>query len=285
MSVSKSIRRKPIYQLAWLLPLLLTLAPRVQAGPEVVVGRDVPSTQRISMSELDHQVWTELLAKYVDSRGMVDYTTWKASSSDQAKLDKYIDQLAGVRVSTANQRSVQLAFWINAYNAVTIKGILREYPTTSIRKHTARLWGYNIWKDLKLRVDGKKYSLEDIEHNILRKLGEPRIHFAIVCASIGCPRLLDEAYVPQEVDDQLTLNAKAFFGDRAKFRIDANAKRVYLSPILSWFGEDFGSSRSAQLRAIAPYVPNNATELVTSGKARVSFLDYDWGLNDQKTTR
>ena len=109
------------------------------------------------------------------------------------------------------KRESQLAFWINAYNAVTIRGILREYPTTSIRSHTPRLFGYHIWKDLKLYVGGKPYSLDQIEYEVLRQMDEPRIHFATVCASISYPNLLNEAYVPGELEIQLAANAKDFF--------------------------------------------------------------------------
>jgi hypothetical protein len=167
---------------------------------------------------------------------------------------------------------------------VTVKGILREYPTTSIRNHTARLYGYNIWKDLQLLVGGKPYSLEAIEHEILRKMGEPRIHFAIVCASIGCPRLLNEAYSGEKLDQQLTVNTQAFFADPAKFTADASTGTIQVSPILSWFAEDFGADTAAQLKTIAPYLPESARPLASSGRARVRYLDYDWGLNDRSKT-
>jgi len=256
------------------------------AGPIVTVGRNVPANQRVDVEGIDHSVWNALLTQYVDANGMVDYTTWKKSVDDVRNLDDYLVRLSGARFSQKSSPETRLAFWINAYNAVTVRGILREYPTTSIRNHTAKLVGYNIWKDLQLIVDGKPYSLEQIEHDILRKMGEPRIHFAIVCASIGCPRLLNEAYTSERLEAQLTTNTKAFFADRTKFRYDARAQTIAVSPILKWFAEDFGANQSQQLRRIAPYLPDAAAQqLAQNGAARVSYLEYDWGLNDRRSAR
>ncbi len=266
-----------------LIPLLIVaiiVAPRAYAGPTVLVGRQVAASDRVSVQEISHDEWHALVSKYVDQEGMVDYQAWQTSTRDVERLDDYLDHLSTARFTKNDRRAARLAYWINAYNAVTIKGILREYPTSSIRNHTAKLFGYNIWKNLKLQVDDRQISLDAMEHEILRKMGEPRIHFAIVCASIGCPRLLNEAYVPQQVDAQLTTNAQAFFKDPAKFRIQGG--RLYLSPILNWFAADFGSNQAAQLKTISAWVPDSARALVAQGKAKVTYLDYDWGLNDQR---
>lgn len=251
------------------------------AGPTITVGRNVPAAERVSVGEIDHGAWDTLLKKYVDERGYVDYAKWKSSAADQKSLDDYILQLSAAAIPATATQEEKLAFWINTYNAVTVKGILKEYPTTSIRNHTAKLYGYNIWKDLQILVGGKAYSLEGIEHEVLRKMGEPRIHFAIVCASVGCPRLLNEAYTAEKVDEQLTLNAQAFFADSTKFKADTRAGTIQVSPILDWFADDFGKDSAAQMATIAPYVPATAQSLAKSGRARVSYLNYDWGLNDR----
>lgn len=257
---------------------------RVFAGPEVIVGQDVSPERRVSLDQIDHKTWHQLLQRFVDSNGMVDYEAWQKSAEAQAALDGYIKHLSAAKLSSGSKAD-RLVFFINAYNAVTIKGILREYPTSSIRNHTAKLVGYNIWKDLKLRVDGKKISLDAMEHQYLRKMGEPRIHFAIVCASIGCPRLLNEAYVQSRLEEQLQLNSRAFFADSTKFKFSAPQQAIALSPILSWFGKDFGVSQAEQLGVIAPYVPAAARRTLESSNVRVSYLDYDWDLNDQKMVR
>ena len=263
--------------------LFITLSVTVSCygGPTVKVGQNIPAGNRVSMDQIDHSTWDALLRKYVDADGLVNYRSWKAEITDQQQLDSYINHLSSASLNQRASSAAKLAFWINAYNAVTIKGILREYPTSSIRNHTAKLYGYNIWKDLKLQVDGSAYSLDDIEHKLLRKMGEPRIHFAIVCASVGCPRLLNEAYTAEALNDQLTRNAKVFFQLKRNFSVDSSSRTVYLSSILDWFGADFGANTQAQLKAIAPYAPQSSRQLLESGSVRVKYLSYDWALNDQ----
>jgi hypothetical protein len=248
----------------------------------VILGAEVPREQKIPLEQVSHGAWQSLLKKYLNQSGLVDYTNWKATAGDLRELDGYLAHLSAAKITAEAPVAARLAFWINAYNAVTVRGILREYPTTSIRNHTAKLFGYNIWQDLLLPVDGKTYSLEQIEHEVLRKLNEPRIHFAIVCASLGCPPLRNEAYVAERIEEQLSANARAFFADRGRFQGDAARSTLALSPILEWFAEDFGDSQSARLKRIAPYLPTpELVRLAESGKAQVSYLDYDWGLNDQ----
>ena len=177
-------------------------------------------------------------------------------------------------------REGQLAFWINAYNALTVYGILGVYPTDSIRNHTAKVFGYNIWKDLLLPVGDKKYSLRAIEHQILRKMGEPRIHFAIVCASIGCPRLRSEAYAPGKLESQLADNTRDFFSRSKHFQADPANRRVRVSPILEWFGKDFAPTPQKALASLVDYMPDEAARrLISSEDLSVSYLDYDWSLN------
>ncbi len=254
------------------------------AGSEVFVGRRVAATT--SLDRIDHSAWDTLLKKYVDADGMVDYRAWHASSADTRTLDQYLSTLSTGRANQATNNG-KLAFWINAYNATTIRGILKEYPTTSIRNHTARLFGYNIWKQLQLYVGGKPHSLEGIEHDILRKMNDPRIHFgivcaSIVCASIGCPRLLNQAYTPQHVQQQLESNAKDFFSRRQNFRHDHAGKRFYVSAVLSWFATDFGASRKDQLKRISQWLPTAAAHQAAQRNAvSVSYLDYNWNLNEQ----
>jgi hypothetical protein len=219
----------------------------------------------------------------VDADGFVDYTGWKQSSEDVRWLDEYLAELSradDTRDATAAQR---LAFWINAYNAVTVRGILREYPTTSIQNHVARVWGYNFWRDLKLIVGDRRYSLGEIEHAVLRRMNESRIHFAIVCASRGCPRLLNEAYSAERLEEQLSRNTLAFFADPTKCSVDAAQNELQLSPILNWFAADFGSSTPAVLKRFTDWLPESAQAVAQSKDVRVKYLDYDWSLNDQAT--
>jgi hypothetical protein len=271
-----------VLRIGFVLVILLLPFSDVEAGTKVVVGRTAPTGQRVSMDSMDHSSWDALLKKYVDADGDVDYANWKKTEADVKALDAYLADLSRGLPGKASSRLAQFAYWINAYNAMTIKGILREYPTTSIRNHTAKVWGYNIWDDLLLITPKGNFSLNHIEHEILRKMGDARIHFAIVCASKGCPRLLNQAYTSSQLDEQLTANAKHFFSDRQRFKADVDAKRIYVSPILKWFAEDFGSSDAQRMRFIATFLPDlDAQRLARSGSAGVSYLDYDWNLNEK----
>ena len=248
------------------------------AGTNVYLGFPVPKTV-VSMDDIDHSVWDKLLGKYV-SDGMVNYRSWHNSKADRQRLNGYLSHLSTASLARRASHASKLAFWINTYNALTIHGILREYPTTSIRNHTAKLFGYNIWNDLQIYIGGMPHSLEQIEHQILRKMNEPRIHFAIVCASIGCPRLLDQAYTAEEIETQLEDNAREFFLHRRNFRFDVSANRVYLSSILKWFAEDFGVDQATQLRTISKWLPKKHSAIISTGNPSVGYLAYDWNLNE-----
>ncbi|MBW3599465.1 MAG: DUF547 domain-containing protein [Planctomycetes bacterium] len=196
-------------------------------------------------------------------------------------MDDYLNTLSRADLVRGATRESRLAFWINAYNALTVQGILREYPTASIQNHAARLVGYNIWRDLLLRVGDQSYSLGRMEHDVSRKLHEPRIHFAIVCASRGCPRLLNEAYTAENLEAQLQANTRHFFADPLKFDYDGQRRELSVSPIVKWYAEDFGSGDAEILKTIAQYLPDEAArQAASTGHARLSYLDYDWSLND-----
>ena len=244
-------------------------------------GKQWPVAQQVSMDSINHQAFDKLLKKYVDKNGMVNYKAWHASTTDRSTLTTYLEHLGQASFNQPAQRNAQLAYWINAYNAVTIEGILRVYPTKSIRKHTKPV-GYNIWKNLKLHVADKKINLEDIEHKVLRKMNEPRIHFAIVCASIGCPRLLNEAYSAEKMEQQLTVNTKDFFSRSQNLQIDPNSKQIKLSKLLEWYGSDFGGDINTQLTAYKKYWPAESVQAVAAGGFSIGYLSYDWNLNAQR---
>jgi hypothetical protein len=243
------------------------------------------SAPTISLHAYAHDPWDRLLHRFVDESGSVSYADWKGSAADQQSLDQYLFDAGSVSFDQDATRTDELCFWINIYNALTIKGILLEYPTDSILDHV-RSVGYNVWKDLRLYVDGRYVSLDDIEHQILRKMNEPRIHFAIVCASAGCPRLRNEAYIPQRLDEQLSDNARQFFSRGNSLQISEDGTTIYLSSILKWFGRDFGPDDASMLSRIMPFLPDRATGLVTaSPPPHIQFLDYDWSLNDRQQKR
>ena len=206
--------------ISWMLFLFVVLSlvtVQQTQGQQVIIGQRVPADQRMRMDQIDHSSWDALLQKHVNQQGQVNYAAWHASPDDQRVLDQYINVLSSVSTTEPATRAGQLAFWINAYNAVTIKGILREYPAKSIRDHTSRLGGYNIWEHLQLAVADTQVSLEGIEHEVLRKMGEPRIHFAIVCASHSCPRLLNRAYTGPDLEEQLAATPNRSLPTRTTF--------------------------------------------------------------------
>uniref|UniRef100_A0A7C2JXT8 DUF547 domain-containing protein n=1 Tax=Schlesneria paludicola TaxID=360056 RepID=A0A7C2JXT8_9PLAN len=251
------------------------------ASAKEPLGRQWSAAQYASMDQIDHSPFDALLHKYVDQDGFVNYAEWRRSATDRKALQDYLSSLSRASVSQKASREAQLAFWINAYNAVTLEGILQVYPTDSIRNHTSKFGGYNLWKDLPLLVGGKPFSLDDIEHQVLRKLGEPRIHFAIVCASIGCPRLRNEAYVPERINEQLADNARDFFSRPQNLKVDPASHTLSLSSILDWFGGDFGRSQPEQLRFLQPYLPQSAQALAQDPNVRIRYQDYNWSLNDR----
>jgi hypothetical protein len=249
---------------------------------KVSYGRDWPVEERLSLEAVEHEPWDGLLARYVDELGRVDYAGWSSAPGDIAALDNYLALLSRADPDREASRDARLAFWINAYNALTIRGILREYPTSSIQDHVSRLGGYNIWRDLLLRVGDRDYSLGQIEHQVLRSFGEPRIHFAIVCASRGCPRLLNRAYTASKLEQQLQENARAFFADPRNLTFDASTSRLRVSPILKWYAADFGPDKGAMLGFLAPYLPADVSRQLSGGRSvQIEYLEYDWGLNDQ----
>lgn len=246
----------------------------------VIVGSPVPQDQQVSIDQISHGTFNELLQRYVNANGQVNYQAWKNSGESTRALDSYLAHLSRANPQFQSGRANQLAFWINAYNALTIKGILDVYPTTSIRNHTSETGGYNIWKTLFLPVGNQQINLDSIEHQVLRKMNEPRIHFAIVCASHSCPQLHVRAYDPQHIEAQLSYNTSKFFANPENFRWDPASRTFQMSSIIQWFGSDFGATQAEQLRYLAPYLPVEAQAAAQQNAGAISFLPYNWDLNE-----
>ncbi len=254
------------------------VASPASAGPIVVGTGAPPSWTPVVNGAVDHARWDSLLARYVDERGLVRYAAWKEEALPA--LDEYLNGMAMVSAAPL-ARPEQLAYWINVYNALTVRAILHFYPLESIREKVSWL-GFNIWKDYRIRIGAEERSLDDIEHGILRKMGEPRIHFAIVCASHGCPRLRDEAYRGARLEEQLEDDARAFFARADALAIDRPARNVRLSRILDWFGGDFGADDAARLAFVARFAPSAAdSAFLLEPGLRVTHSEYDWSLNER----
>jgi hypothetical protein len=240
-------------------------------------GRDWPATDRLVIDAIGHGRWDALLKRYVDTSGTVDYARWKRSTGDLRALGEYLDELSRADPALPSSRAARLTFWINAYNALTVRGILRDDSISNAPQRPEPRESSQVL----LRIAGRAYTPDEIENDFLRKLGDSRIHFAIVCGARGCPRLRQEAYAPSKLEEQLLDNAQAFFADPTKFRSHLPEGHLELSAILDWYGTDFGKNPAELLKAIAPYLPDETSRrLAASGDARVSYLDYDWQLNE-----
>jgi hypothetical protein len=226
-----------------------------------------------------HGAWTNLLRRYV-SEGLVDYAGLKRGRSE---LDAYLRSLESVERAEleAWPRADQLAFWINAYNAYTVKLVLDHYPLRSIRSIGFLPGSAFKRRFIPLeRVAGRKLSLDDIEHGILReRFEEPRIHFAIVCASRSCPVLRDEAYRGSGLDAQLDEAARTFLRDPARNRYDPASRTLSLSRIFEWFRGDFEGAAGTLPAFVERYADERTAEALRRGGVQVEFLEYDWALN------
>lgn len=227
----------------------------------------------------EHRAWTRQLERFVRD-GRVDYASW--ARDGRAELTSYVRGLESVEPAqyATWSREQRLAFWIDAYNAYMVVQILDHYPLTSVRE--IGLLPFAAFKDDFIpmqRLRGGKLSLDDIEHRILRKeIGEPLIHFGIVCASKSCPVLAAEAYRADAVTSQLEGAARRFLADPTRNRVDADGKTVRLSSIFQWFREDFEKSGTLA-RFVAGYAPEPMAVALSRPDVKIEFLDYDWSLN------
>lgn len=214
---------------------------------------------------VSHAEFDELLKKYVSAKGNVDYKGFKA---DKAKLDAYCKKLEENQPQanwTTNQKK---AYWINVYNAFTIRLICKHYPVKSIKDVVK---AGKPWK-LKVMSIGEIEDLDGVEHKILRKMGDPRIHFGINCASYSCPKLLNKAFTADNVDEELEKLAKEFVNDPTKNKITAS--KCELSEIFNWFKEDFTKKGS-----LIDWL-NKYSTVKISENAKISHMKYNWNLNE-----
>lgn len=240
----------------------------------VVFSCQSPSLGMAGTTPPSHQIWDQLVKTHVKPNGMVDY---KGFIKDKSKLEQYLKLISenapDRKTWTKNQ---QLAYWINAYNAFTVKLIVDNYPTKSIRDLGPKLkiplikdvWHYQFFK-----IGGVESSLDEIEHSILRKeFDEPRIHFAINCASVSCPPLLNEAFVPEKIESQLQKVTVSFINDPTRNKITPDQAQI--SSIFSWFQGDF-TKKGSLISFLNLY-----SKVKIKANAKISHLDYNWNLNE-----
>jgi len=210
-----------------------------------------------------HERWDQQLKKFVSKTGEVNYKDWKSSIYD---VDSYLEALKNHPPQEFWPKNDVMAYWINAYNALTVQLILQNYPLKSI-KDLKDPWGRKV-----IEIEGKSYSLGEIEHEVLRKMNEPRIHFAINCASVSCPKLLNEAFSSLKLEQQLYRLTCDFLSDKSKNQL--NGKKTMLSKIFQWYVKDFGSFDD-QINFFKKY-----GDETISKKTSFRYLPYDWNLNE-----
>ncbi|MBC74574.1 MAG: hypothetical protein CME64_01020 [Halobacteriovoraceae bacterium] len=228
-----------------------------------------------------HSLFSKVLNKVVIDKGAESKVNYTKLKTNQGDLKTYLDALSGVskgdyKSLTQDQR---LAFLINAYNAFTLKLIIDNYPVDSIKD----IGGFfsSPWKKRFFKLLDEKMHLDQIEHEIIRKdFNEPRIHFAVVCASIGCPKLHNTAYTASNLDSKLELATKQFLKDSTRNRYNRSKNEFQVSKIFDWYDENFGDTLSLKRFLNKHMQLGLSTDKLK--KASLSYLDYDWSLNDYK---
>ncbi|WP_447965133.1 DUF547 domain-containing protein [Nitrospira sp. Ecomares 2.1] len=224
--------------------------------------------------------WDALLKKYVASKtieGITLYAVNYQALGHDPLYRRVIADLEKAPVEGFSTQEEKLAFWINAYNIMAVKMVLDHYPLKSI-KDAGGLFS-SVWKLNVGTVRGKARTLNEIEHDILRKMGEPRIHVAIVCASLSCPDIRPEAYTSERLHEQLDDQMKAFLANPNKgLQVEESNHRLYLSSIFKWFAEDF-ESKGGVRPFLAMYVPERVSAYLKNETFRLRYLDYNWNLN------
>ena len=247
--------------------MILALLPFISCAknnttiPEIAYGAETESTT--GSKTIDHKQWNDLVQKHVSGKGNVDYKGFK---KDAAALQSYLNVLAKNLPEKSWSKNAILAYWINAYNAYTVKLILDHYPLKSIKKIDSP------WDAAFFTLGSKKYSLGEIEHKILRKMNEPRIHFAINCASFSCPNLANEAYTETELEKQLETVARSFVNDKTKNTITPD--KIEISSIFDWFSGDFKTKGT-----LIDYL-NKYSSTKINKSAKVKYKEYNWNLNE-----
>ncbi|HIF10985.1 MAG TPA: DUF547 domain-containing protein [Sneathiellales bacterium] len=236
-----------------------------------------------STDRLEHSVWERFLEAYVttDQAGAtrVDYN--HVRPTDKVMLDAYIAYLERVRIGTYN-RQEQMAFWINLYNALTIRLVLRHYPLQSIRDIDISPGWFAVgpWGAPLTKIEGQILSLDDIEHSILRPIWQdPRLHYALNCAAVGCPNLMPRAFTSAGLGAQLDAAARAFVNHPRAVSIESNGVRV--SRLYKWYREDFGETDANVLDHLRKFAAVPLSR-VLNGVSSFEFSDYDWSLNDHR---
>ena len=250
-------------------------APAAHAG----ALKPTPEAVKSAGDRFDFEAWDALLKKYVDDKGRVDYARLKSTADDTQALDKLYAQVAAQKVDALGGTGAKKAFFINAYNICVWVNVLSRLP--GMKDLDGKLKQYSFFYTTDFIVAGKSINLKKLEDDEVReRFKDPRVHMALNCASGGCPQLPNEAFSPAKIDAQLDREARKFSNETRNVAYDAASKTVKLSHIFDWYDKDFPDKKPLlwinRLRAPDQQIPADA---------KVTFVDYDWRLNDRSLPR
>ena len=274
-----SLSRRYFFAIAGTLALLAT-SP-ADAAPKAELWERWTAHDAAATTTVDHAVWDRFLKAYVTpSRDGVNRVAYaRVTAADRDALETYIDMLTAIPVSMLN-RDEQRVYWINLYNALTVKVVLDHYPVASIRKINISpgLFSSGPWDKELVTVEAQAVTLNDIEHRILRPIWrDPRIHYAVNCASIGCPNLRVEAFTATNAETLLDRAAYEYVNHPRGASVQDG--RLIVSSIYEWFKEDFGDSDAGVIAHLQTYAEPRLAAAI-DGATRVADDRYDWAIND-----
>lgn len=297
--------RKILITIAFVVGIPLSMSSVWIANAEQEAMRAAaPVVTESSGEEELYAGYAKVLSEFVNDKGLVYYRGLKDS---RAGLDAFVAQLgafSSARYETFREAE-KVAFWSNAYNALTLKAIIDNYPIKSgffsslaFPKNSIRQIS-GVWDKLEFQVMGKAHTLNQIEHEILRKkFSEPRVHMALVCAALSCPRLRNEPYYGARLEEQFADQTREFLSDSARFVFPKDEGTLQLSKIFEWFGGDFiakyawkegnpgyGGQDAAVVNYVMQHLPEEQAKTLGSKKMNIAYLDYDWSLNERAGER
>ncbi len=260
--------------------LLLGLLGNALAAPKAKLWSRWQQHDPASTQKIDHEIWNEWLGRFV-STGADGINRVAYASVDEAqrkRLQNYLDYLTSLPIAEYN-RAEQRAYWINLYNALTVDVVLEAYPVSSIRKISSGLFSSGPWRRELAQIDGEALSLDDIEHRILRPIWQdPRVHYAVNCASLGCPNLLPRAFTAANTEQLLDSAAIDFINHaRGASLVDG---KLRVSSIYDWFEADFGGNEAGVIRHLRQYAQGRLAQDLADVDS-IDDYDYEWDINSR----
>lgn len=272
---------KPIGNIktALILLLLFWVENTALAAPKAELWAFWQQRSSETAVQVDHSPWQQILDQYLKVEGTPEATSFDyaaVTKSHKQQLEDYINTLTLMDVFALSMPQ-QKAYWINLYNAVTVNLVLDHYPVETIRDIKFGFFSFGPWNEKLITVKGKELSLNDIEHRILRPIWkDPRIHYAVNCASKGCPNLAAKAYSASNTESQLEKAASDYINHKRGVSIDGDT--LVLSSIYDWYQVDFGSSESQLIEHLKQYASDGLKSRLSSQFDEVDY-EYDWALN------